>query len=135
MSVDVRKLLCQMRTNSDQFVFMKPAPLRKDDFLELRVRITYRALYSAFRVATIRAGIIALRVHDLRHTAATRLVNQAGNLKMAMKLLRHEDISATVKYAAVLDEDLRAALDAMAEPHKGPKESPLEEDKLLTGKA
>ncbi len=56
---------------------------------------------------------MSLRIHDLRHTAATHVVQATGNLKMAQKLLRHDDISTTAKYAAVLDDDLRDALDAM----------------------
>jgi len=59
-------------------------------------------------------------------------VQATGNLKMAQKLLRHEDISTTAKYAAVLDADLRDALDAMAMqevPGKAPESDtkPLKE--------
>jgi integrase len=89
-------------------------PARKDGFVEPARRITYRSLYSAFHTAGKRAGVIGLRIHDLRHTAATRMVAETGNIKLAMKLLRHEDISTTSKYAAVLDEDLRNAMDAAA---------------------
>jgi integrase len=121
MSMDVRDLLFPMQ-NGAEFVFLMP-PNRR----EPSRRMTYRALYSAFFEATQRAAITGLRIHDLRHTAATRLVQATGNLKMAQKLLRHEDISTTAKYAAVLDEDLRNALDMMAThevPVKAPKDTP-----------
>lgn len=116
LPLDVRDLLFPLQVEGAEFVFMLPAPARKDGFLEPPRRMTYRAFYSAFLTATKRAGITGLRIHDLRHTAATRLVARTGNIKLAMKLLRHEDISTTSKYTAVLDSDLREALDAMAEP-------------------
>lgn len=86
--------------------------------------LTANGLDTAFGRALGRAGITDLRFHDLRHTAATRLLRRTGNLKMVQQLLRHEDITTTVRYAHVLDEDLRAALDGMAAG--SPKESPKE---------
>ena len=109
MPIDVRDLLFPMQENGSLFVFTLPSSKHG----EVR-RITYRGFYSAFYDATRRAGVVNFRIHDLRHTAATRVVRATGNLKMAQKLLRHEDISTTAKYAAVLDDDLRDALDAMA---------------------
>jgi integrase len=57
------------------------------------------------------AGIEDFRFHDLRHTAATRIVRETGNLKIAMKLLGHSDITATARYAHVTDEDLRQGME------------------------
>ena len=131
LPIDVRNLLFPLRASDGEFVFMKAAAPRKTNILQPRVRITYRAYYSALRRATHRSGISALRIHDLRHTAATRLVSKTGNLKMAMKLLRHEDISTTAKYAAVLDDDLRQAMDAMAQDEV-PMKVPGQAAKCLT---
>ncbi len=108
MPIDVCDMLFEMQENGSPYVFTLPPT--KDNAVR---RITYRGFYSAFYDATQRAGVVNLRIHDLRHTAATRLVQATGNLKLAQKLLRHEDISTTAKYAAVIDEDLREALDAM----------------------
>jgi integrase len=52
------------------------------------------------------------RWHDNRHTRATRLLRQNGNLKMVQRLLGHRKIETTVKYAHVTMDDLREALDA-----------------------
>ena len=79
---------------------------------------TYRSYYEAFRTACRRAGITDLKVHDLRHTAATRILRTGGNLRIAQALLGHSDVSTTAKYAHILDEDLRAAMDAVSRnPH------------------
>ncbi|MFL5181568.1 MAG: tyrosine-type recombinase/integrase, partial [Microvirga sp.] len=51
------------------------------------------------------------RWHDNRHTRATRLLRRSGNLKMVQKLLGHQKIETTAKYAHVTMDDLRAALD------------------------
>ena len=53
-----------------------------------------------------------LRLHDLRHTAATRTLRATGNLAMAQRQLGHARIETTSRYAHVLDDDLRAGLNA-----------------------
>jgi integrase len=66
---------------------------------------------AAFRAACDKAGIEDFRFHDLRHTFATRLLRQTGNLKLVSRLLGHSQIETTMRYAHVLDDDLRQALD------------------------
>ncbi len=58
------------------------------------------------------AGITNFRFHDLRHTSATRLMRQTGNLKAASRLLGHTDIRTTSRYAHVGMEDLRSMMAA-----------------------
>ncbi|MBN8968984.1 MAG: site-specific integrase [Rhizobiales bacterium] len=57
---------------------------------------------------------LTLRLHDLRHTTATRVLRATGNLMAASKALGHSKISTTQRYAHMLAEDVRAALDAAA---------------------
>jgi integrase len=60
-----------------------------------------------------KAGIEDFRLHDLRHTAATRLAKGGGaNIKVVQRLMRHEDISTTAKYMHVYDEDVMEAMEA-----------------------
>ena len=49
--------------------------------------------------------------HTLRHTAGTWILKQTGNLKITQQILGHSDIKTTIKYAHVLDEQKRAALE------------------------
>lgn len=60
------------------------------------------------------AGLVDFRLHDIRHTTATRLLRETGNLRLVQKLLGHEEISTTIKYAHANDEDLRAGLESVA---------------------
>ena len=65
------------------------------------------------------AGIEDFRFHDLRHTAATRVLRATGNIKAVQKMLGHSDITTTARYAHVLMDDVRAAMEA-AERHTIP---------------
>lgn len=64
-----------------------------------------------FRKAVADAKIPDFRFHDLRHTFATRMLRQTKNLKLVSQLLGHKDITTTARYAHVLVDDMRAALD------------------------
>ncbi|MGA0530833.1 tyrosine-type recombinase/integrase [Hansschlegelia sp. KR7-227] len=62
-----------------------------------------------------RAGVVDFKIHDERHTAATRLLRGGGgNLKIVQKVLGHKSITTTMKYAHVDDDDIRAAMTARA---------------------
>jgi len=77
-----------------------------------RQRVFRSTFDAAWRKARKAASIEDFRVHDLRHTFATRTLRRTGNLKLVSKLLGHKSIETTMKYAHVLDEDLQDALDA-----------------------
>lgn len=75
----------------------------------------------AWRKTLKDAGITDFRFHDLRHTFATRMLRQTQNLKLVSQLLGHKDIATTSRYAHVLVDDMRAALDAFSVTGMGPK--------------
>lgn len=52
-----------------------------------------------------------INFHTLRHTAGTWILKQTGNLKITQQILGHADIKTTTKYAHVLDEEKRNALE------------------------
>ncbi len=134
MPLDVRDALYPIIPNSEGYMFLLPPKTRKDRTIESPQRITYRGFYSAHRRACERAGIDDLRIHDLRHTAATRLLKATGNLKMAQQLLRHSNIRTTAKYAHVFDHELRDALDQMP-TRRVPVKTPQVANKRLIKKA
>ena len=63
-----------------------------------------------FKAALEAADIRDFRFHDLRHTFATRLLRQTGNLKLVSRLLGHTQIETTMRYAHVLMSDMEDAL-------------------------
>jgi integrase len=76
-----------------------------------RYPITMEGFKTAWRRYRKNSGVENFRFHDTRHTAATRIL-RTGNLKIAQRLLGHEDIATTAKYAHAMIDDVRAAMEA-----------------------
>jgi integrase len=61
------------------------------------------------------AGVKHYRLHDARHCAATMMVSQGVDLRVAMKILGHSQLSVTMRYQHVVDEmmvDAAAKIDS-----------------------
>ena len=63
---------------------------------------------------TKKADLNKLRLHDLRHTFASICVNSGQSLYEVQKLLGHENINMTQRYAHLGDKGLRAATESVA---------------------
>jgi site-specific recombinase XerD len=48
--------------------------------------------------------------HTLRHTFATRLYRETSNIRLTQKALGHSDLSTTMIYTHVVDEELEGAM-------------------------
>jgi len=48
--------------------------------------------------------------HTLRHTFATRLLRETGNIRKVQKALGHSDLSTTMLYTHVVDSELEEAM-------------------------
>jgi integrase len=57
-----------------------------------------------------RAGIKGLRFHDLRHTTATRMLENGASIVDVSKILGHSDLKTTMRYAHP-DESLKKAVE------------------------
>ena len=64
-----------------------------------------------WRAALQAAGVDDFRFHDLRHTAATRLLRETGNLELVRQVLGHADIGTTTRYAHADRDDQRAGME------------------------
>jgi site-specific recombinase XerD len=60
------------------------------------------------------AGLGNVRMHDLRHSFASNIVNAGGSLPMIGKLLGHRNVSTTARYAHLSDDPVRALADRAA---------------------
>jgi integrase len=65
----------------------------------------------AWDTAVRRANIDDLRFHDLRHSAASRLVQSGANLVEIAEVLGHRDIRMTRRYAHLSNDHTRRLLD------------------------
>jgi integrase len=60
-------------------------------------------------------GIVGLRLHDLRHTAATKMIEAGVDLVTVSKILGHASIQMTMRYAHPTPENMRRAVDRLSE--------------------
>ncbi|MFZ4538615.1 tyrosine-type recombinase/integrase [Propionivibrio sp.] len=64
----------------------------------------------AFKRVMARAGIADLKIHDLRRSAATLLINNGGSITQAQKLLGHSSSTLTAtRYAFLAEAQVRDA--------------------------
>lgn len=83
-----------------------------EDGEPLLIPLTYYGLQARLRTAAKRAGIALPRViHGARHHAGTTLLRTSRNLRLTQQLLGHRDLKSTQRYAHILTDDLRDALD------------------------
>jgi integrase len=67
------------------------------------VPLGYRWVQKRLHELGDEAGVKGVSPHRLRHTFATRLINQGVPITIIQKLLGHEDLNTTQRYAHVAD--------------------------------
>jgi integrase len=88
--------------------------------------------HRVFADTLTRAGLRTIRIHDLRHTYASLLINQGENLKYVQAQLGHSSITTTVdRYGHLMPEAHRGANDRLDATLFGDSTQNLD-DKMLT---
>lgn len=80
------------------------------------VQLSYPALAQVWTRACERAGIYDLVLHDLRHTAATRLALRTGNVFLVQQLTGHKTLSQVMRYVNLSARDVVDVLHAAPLP-------------------
>jgi integrase len=83
-----------------------PVTSKRRDRLVFGLTSNFR---TSFASACRSAGIEGLRVHDLRRTAATRLVRGGMPIEEVSRILGHKDIQTTYRYIGVDDDTVSRA--------------------------
>ena len=96
--IDKLKEILQALPRESEYVFTYKGDRIKD-------------IKKSWHTALKNANIPYTNFHTLRHTCATWLLKKTGNLKLTQQVLGHADIKTTVKYAHVLDDEKRNALE------------------------
>ena len=86
--VRVRAEQLNLPTTQECYVFTNP-----------RTRTAYHSFYAAWFVARDLAELEDLRIHDLRHTYASTLINSGVSLYEVQTLLGHSSLQMTQRYA------------------------------------
>lgn len=80
---------------------------------------TYQQLYSHLKSALKKRGYDVKRsIHALRHTRATRTVNEEQDIQMAKELLGHKSLQTTLRYRHI-SKDVRPARAKKLNPQRG----------------
>lgn len=74
-----------------------------------------------FKLAIARAKVPAIRFHDLRHTAATLLLQEGVHPKIVQERMGHANIAETMKYSHVMPHMQEAATQALERVIPGSK--------------
>lgn len=74
-----------------------------------------RTVRNAFVNACRRAGLEGLRMHDLRHTFASRLIERGVDIVTVKELLGHHSVTVTERYTHSNGQLHRAAVDLLAQ--------------------
>ena len=75
----------------------------------------YTGLNNVWLVVRARAGLNDVRIHDLRHSFASRALALGESLPMIGKLLGHRKVQTTARYAHLARDSVKAAAARVAE--------------------
>ena len=87
-----------------------------------------KSIKTAFNRACERAGIEDLRFHDLRHTAASRLIDRGADPVAVQYILGHANLKTTEIYLHSYLQQMRKAIDRLGP--KGTKQAKIGESLL-----
>jgi len=90
-------------------------------FANPRTGEPFVSIFYSWNNARIRAGLPEFRIHDLRHSFASYLVNAGRSLYEVQELLGHADIKTTSRYAHLSRERLVAAVEVVPQIEIGPR--------------
>jgi integrase len=89
----------------DKCAYLVPNPDTLKPFVSIK---------RAWQTARSAGGLPGLRIHDLRHSAASFMINAGVDLYAVGKVLGHADHKSTMRYSHLANETLLAAVEAGA---------------------
>jgi integrase len=107
MNDDVREALAELCKNKrpDDYVFVNP-----------KTKSCLQETKTAFHTACRIAGIEGLIWKDLRATFATRMAADGHDAFTIANLLGHSDVRVTMRHVRMVDDRMRAAVEAIRLP-------------------
>ena len=69
----------------------------------------FKSIFNAWNTARTKAGLADLRIHDLRHSFASALVNHGIPIYDVQKLLGHQSVKTTERYSHLSPDRLRSS--------------------------
>ncbi|MDI1361808.1 site-specific integrase [Methylotenera sp.] len=88
-------------------------------FINKKTKLPYVSIAKVWDKLRKKAGLPHLRLHDLRHQAASHLINSGSSLYIVQQILGHSDPSVTQRYAHLSMKSLNDASDNASAIIKG----------------
>lgn len=79
-----------------------------------KTREPFVSVFYGWNTARKRAGLPEVRLHDMRHSMASNLVNSGRSILEVAKILGHSQLKTSQRYAHLSNDTLLAAVDAAA---------------------
>jgi integrase len=103
MNLEAQRILKSFDGSRDDYLF----PGDKEDGRLTTIKTAWRPILKTARIA-------GFRIHDLRHTFASRVKRAGADLYTVQRLLGHSSPMMTQRYSHLQPDDLRAAVEAIA---------------------
>jgi integrase len=115
ITAEIRDILLPLRSHDPLHVFTYVF----DHGVRGRVKgkrypITVTGMQTYWKRLRQRMGFTDLRFHELRHDFGTKLLRETGNLHLVQKAMNHRNIATTLRYAHVLDQEVREGMERAA---------------------
>jgi len=103
--------------NASVYETLKALPRTSADyvFFNTETKAHIKDIRAAFLGACRWAEIKGVRLHDLRHTAASKMIEAGADLVTVSKILGHASIQMTMRYAHPTPENMRLAVEKLGE--------------------
>ena len=114
----IREIIFPLQGQHPEFVFTYVAVYGNKRLGRVRGQrypLTLSGVKSRWQRMRAKAGVTDFRFHDFRHDFGSKLLRDNGNLKLVQKAMNHRDIKSTLRYAHVLDDDVAAAVEKLAQ--------------------
>ncbi len=105
MSCKIKTLLSEKYKTESQNKYVFTNPITNDRYVDIK---------KAFKTVCELANVEKLRFHDLRHTAATRMVACGVPLPAVKEILNHASINTTMRYAHTMRAQKESAVEALS---------------------
>jgi integrase len=112
LSTAALALLDEIRARTESLML----PIGRQDYLFLNPRLKrpYDSFHAAWDRARCSVGMPQVRIHDLRHTYASLLINNGACIYEVQTLLGHHNVSMTQRYAHLAPSTLQTRVEMVA---------------------